>query len=294
MYSRFLLVAFGLFVVLRAAAPLHAQSYERVVRDTVALPSGSVSVENEEGSITVSTWDRDAVAYEARIESGQDPEIVENTVIEVDTFNQRLSLVSNFNELEARWTFGPALIGYGVVHPEVHYTLSVPRTAELSVDDDESIVEVTGLAAPLQFKTDESEIRVRDQRGPVRIDAQESTISLTDVQGDLRVDAPEGDVLVEELRGRLLLDTHEGRAEISVDSLSTTTIDTHEGEVQLTVPSDAGFDLAAELGEDATLQSDFSIDALQDEEGHYQGAVQGGGPLLQVSSVEGKIRLRRR
>ena len=134
---------------------------------------------------------------------------------------------------------------------------------------------------------------MRDHQGAARLDSHEGTLTLSDVTGDLKVDTHEGTLDVHGLRGRLMLDTHEGRAEVAVDSLATTTIDTHEGVVQLTVPSSAGFELSAELGEDASLQSDFAIDGLRDEEGHYQGAVQGGGPLLRLSSMEGRIELRR-
>jgi DUF4097 and DUF4098 domain-containing protein YvlB len=286
------------FLVLLCAAigiagPLQAQPHERTVRDTVALTPGSVSVDNEEGSITVSTWDRDAVAYEVRIVSGQAAEIVENTVIEADKFNQQLSLVSNFDDVEARWSFGPEMFGYGVSHPEVHYTLTVPRTAELSVDDTESTVEIEGMAAPLRIETMDSEVRVREQRGPVRVDAHEGTVSLSDVEGDLKVDTHEGTVRATGLRGRLMLDTHEGEATIGIDSLAAVEVDTHEGNVTLTMPSEAGFDLSTDLGEDARLRGPADLSSLRDdEEDDYTGAVRGGGPLVHLTSHEGEITLR--
>jgi hypothetical protein len=273
------------------AGPLYAQPYERTVRDTVSLTPGSVSVENDEGSIAVSTWARDAVAYEARIVSEQAAGIVEQTTIDVDTFNQQLSLASNFEDLEARWTFGPELIGYGVTRPAVHYTLTVPTTAEVSVEDEASTIEVTGLQAALRIGTDEGDVQVADQRGTTRIDAHEGTVSLTDVQGDLKVDTHEGAATVEGLRGQLLLDTHEGRADVAIDSLATVEVDTHEGEVTLQMPAGAGFDLSTDLGDDAQLRGSLDLDALRDEDGVYHGAVRGGGPLVHLTSHEGTITL---
>jgi hypothetical protein len=85
MFNRSLLFALALFVLAGAAVPLHAQTHERTVRDTVALTPGSVSVDNEEGSITVTTGDRDAVVHEDRIVLEQAPEIVDNTKIEAET-----------------------------------------------------------------------------------------------------------------------------------------------------------------------------------------------------------------
>ena len=275
------------------AGPIQAQPYERTVRDTVALTPGSVSVDNEEGSITVSTWDRDAVAYEVQIVSGQAAEIIENTVIEADKFNQQFSLASNFDDVEARWSFGPEMFGYGVSHPEVHYTLTIPRTAALSVDDTESTVEIAGVAAPLRIETLDSEVQVRKQRGPVRVDANEGTVSLSDMEGDLKVDTHEGTVQATGLRGRLMLDTHGGRADVAIDSLAAVEVDTHEGDVTLTMPPDAGFDLSTDLGDGARLQGPADLASFRDdEEDDYTGAVRGGGPLVHLTSHEGEITLR--
>jgi hypothetical protein len=253
----------GLFLALlcllgtdKRATPLHAQPYERTVRDTVALTPGSVSVENEEGRIAVSTWDRNAVAYEARLVSRQAADYVEDTVIDVGLFSKYLSLESTFDDLEAQWTFGPELFGYGVSHPAVHYTLTVPRAAEVAIEGEDAEVEVTGLRALLQVETDDGNVRVANQRGG------------------------------------LTIDTHEGQAEVGIDSLAAVAVDTHEGRVALTVPRDAGFTLATDLGEDATVQSDFVLDPLRNDDDNYEGSLRGGGPLVRLSSHEGTIVLR--
>jgi len=273
---------------------LHAQPYERAVRDTVAFTPGSVAVENEEGSITIDAWDRDSVAYEARLVSEQDADDVEQAVIEIDRFNERLSLASNFEAVEAEWSFGPEVFGYGVSHPAVHYTLTVPRTAEVSVDDQASTIAVTGLAAALRVDTHEGRVQVRKQKGPVRVDTHEGRVSMTTVDGDLNVDTHEGRVSVQGLRGRLLFDTQAGTAEIGIDSLAAVDIESHEGDVMLATPRDSGFDLSADLDEDASLKGDFAIRPLRTEDGNYEGRLQGGGPLVHLSSHEGDIVLRSR
>lgn len=271
-----------------------AQSFERTVQDTVAFDVEGVSVENEEGSITLSTWDRDAVGYRVRIVSDQSERVVDQTAIDVDRFNQRLSLGSNLENIEAEWSFGPDIFGYGVSYPEVHYRIAVPETASVTIDDHESDIEVTGLAAALQVDTHEGAVEVTDQEGTVRLDSHEGDLSVTGIDGDLKVDTHEGALTASGLRGRLFLETHEGGAEVAFDSLATTTVDTHEGDVTLTMPSDRGFEIDAELDGDVVLESDYPLDALRTEEDTYQGSVLGGGPLLRLTSSEGTIRLRRR
>lgn len=291
MFDRCFALLLCVLAVSGLAAPLHAQPYERMVQDTVSLTSGSVSVENEEGSITVSTWTRDAVAYEARIVSEQAQEFVDETEIEVEKFNQKLSLASTFEALDPQWSFGPELYGYGVSTPEVHYTLTIPKSAALSVADEESNIEIAGIRAPLQVETDEGTVQVADQEGATQIDTHEGSVTVSDVRGDLKIETHEGVASVEDLRGDLLLDTHEGQAEVAIDSLGAVEVDTHEGRVDLTVSRDTGFDLSTDFDEDTDFQSDFALDSIRDEDGNYHGAVQDGGPLVHLTSHEGQITL---
>lgn len=294
MTNRVLTFLMSVLLVSGVGRIAHAQPYERTVRDTISFTPQTVSVENQGGSITVSTWSKDRVAYKARIVSEQSDDVMEEVSIDVDQFNQELSLVSNVENVDARWAFGPEIFGYGVPSPEVHYTLTIPKTSDLTIQDQESDIEISGLAAALSVRTEEGSLRVSNQKGPVQIDSQEGATSLTNVRGDLHVDTREGTLSVEALRGQLLLDTYEGRAEVSIDSLGAADVENHEGIVTLNLPSDAGFDLATDLGEDAVLESAAGMDSYRTEEGNYHGSLQGGGPLFHLTSQEGRIVLRRR
>lgn len=275
------------------ALPLQAQPHERTVRDTVTFKGKTVSIENQEGSISVSAWSRDAVAYEARIVSGQSAEVVEEAAIDTEQFNQKFSLESNLDAVDPEWSFGPEIYGYGVSHPDIHYTVTVPEAAALFIEDHESQIEVDGHGGGLEIDTHEGEVTVSGQRGPVQVDAHEGTIDVSGVRGDLSVDTHEGRVAAEGVRGDLRVATHEGHADVAVDSLGTVEVDTHEGTVAVSVPADAGFDLSTDLGSDAELRGDLDFATLQADEHDYRGAVQGGGPLFHVTSHEGEVVLRR-
>jgi hypothetical protein len=288
-----LIVFLYVFGIAGLAVSVHAQPHERTVRDTVTFEGETVSIENQEGSISVSTWERDVIAYEVRIVSKQSANIVEQAAIDTEQFNQKFSLESNLEAIEPEWSFGPEIYGYGVSYPDVHYTVTLPEAALLSIDDHESQIEVEGHAAGLDIDTHEGDVSVLRQRGPVQVDSHEGGIDVTDVQGDLSVDIHEGRLTAEGLRGDLRIATHEGRADVAIDSLGTVEVDTHEGTVNVAVPADAGFDLSTDLDSDAQLRGDFDFASLQVDEHNYRGAVQGGGPLFHVSSHEGEIVLRR-
>lgn len=288
------LVLFAILFIIGGVDRSVAQSHERTVQDTLSFDGRAVAVENKEGSISISTWDRDAVAYEARIVSGQSADVVEQAAIDVETFNQRLSLFSNFEAIEAEWSFGPEIFGYGVSHPDVHYTITLPKAAELSIEDHESQIEVEGHAASLEIDTHEGAVEVLRQRGPVKIEAHEGAIDVTDVQGDFVVDTHEGTLTAEALRGDVRIGTHEGRADVAMDSLGSVEVNTHEGRITVSLPADAGFDLSTDLGSDARMRGDVDLQSLRADENNYRGRVQGGGPLFHATSHEGEIVLLRR
>lgn len=285
-------LALGLGLLFAAGLTvLCAQPYERTVRDTVDLAAGSVSVENEEGSVTVSTWARDEVAYRARIVDEQIEEAVQQTRIEVDRADEALSLTTHYDEVEGQWTFGPKSFGYVKTTPKVHYTLRVPASASLHLTDHESDVDVSGLAGPLTIDTHEGTVRVSDHSGRAEISSHEGRMVLRKISGNLIVDTHEGTVTIEDLRGRLDLEMQEGRADVRIDALKEIVADTHEGTIALSLPSSVGFDLSTDLGDDAELESDVDLTSVRRDDTDYQGAVRGGGPLIRLTSHEGRITL---
>lgn len=60
----------------------------------------------------------------------------------------------------------------------------------------------------------------------------------------------------------------------------------------LRVLSDTGIDLSTDFGADADLDGSIDRSGLRSEEGNYQGAVRGGGPLVYMVADDGRISLR--
>lgn len=275
-----------------AAPSTHAQAQR--TSETVSLdPNGSVSIDNHEGSITVTTWDRGNVQYDARIDAPEGSEQLENTEIRVDHSERALHLETTFGEDEESDWFSRN----GDV-PPVHYTIQMPRTARLTIDDHESEIDVTGLQAELRIDTHEGPIRIADQQGDVTIDSHESRMDVQRVTGRLTIDTHDGEITVENLRGGFDLDTHDGSADVSFAALTDDVgIDTHDGRVTLALAPDAGFDLTTDFDDDADLDADFDLSSIRiadenDDEVNYRGTVNGGGPRIHLSAHDGRFTLR--
>jgi len=308
---------FGLCLV----PTVFAQSPTRTVGDTVPLAAdGEATVDNHEGSITVTTWDRDQVRYEAEImPTDEDPD-AEKVSIQVQSSNDRLRLATEHEEGDDESVvFGFDEDGFrwgGIDIPPVHYTITMPRNAALILDDHESTIDVTGLAGRLEIDTHEGPITVAEQRGEVTIDSHESPISITDQEGNVTLDTHEGRIDLRRMTGRLSVDTHEGEltaeemdggfrfeshdgsARISFATVSDDVLaETHDGDVTLILPARSGFDLDTDFDDDVDLRSDFDlrsirIDEEDDDEVNYRGDVNGGGPEIRLESHDGDVALR--
>jgi hypothetical protein len=290
------LLASVFLLALTVQTPVHAQAQR--ITDTVSLdPDGAVSIDNHEGSITVTTWDRNAVQYEVEIDAPEGSDAFRNTEIEVDHSNRSLRLATAQRDRDDDGSWFSWNGGGDIAN--VHYTIQMPRTARLTIDDHESDITVTGLQAALRIDTHEGPIQVADQQGEVTIDSHESRMDLTNLTGALTIDTHEGDLTVENLRGGLELDAHDGTADVTFAALTDDIeIDTHEGRFTLTVPGDVGFDLRTDFNDDADLDSDFDIASLRipdddEDEANYRGAINGGGPRIDLEAHDGRFTLRR-
>src|SRR5207249_11790718 len=107
--------------------------------------------------------------------------------------------------------------------PLFHYTVRMPRSARLRIKDYKSETEVDGLAAELDVNTYKGSVRVRELAG---------ALTLTTYKGDVR-------------------------AEFSALN-ARSRVETYKGTIELEVPKASKFDLHADLGRRARLDSDFT------------------------------------
>jgi DUF4097 and DUF4098 domain-containing protein YvlB len=282
-----LAVLTALVLPLPFAAPT-ASAQERTKSGTVALDAdGRVRIDNHEGRIRISTWDRTEVKYTADIQPQGDEDEAKRTSVEVTSSSSRFEMRTVHDESDDGW-------GGSDIMP-VHYTLTVPRTARVSIEDHESEMEIEGLRAGLAIDTHEGPITVRDHQGDLEIDAHDSPVTIDGLTGELEIDTHEGDLEITGFRGELDVDNHDAEVEVIFAALTDDVdIDTHDGRATLTLPADAGFSLAADLGDDTNLDGDYDLSGLRDDDNDYRGDVQGGGPRIRLSAHDGDFRLLKR
>jgi DUF4097 and DUF4098 domain-containing protein YvlB len=141
--------------------------------------------------------------------------------------------------------------------PLVHYTISMPATASLNIDDHNASVRVSGL------------------------------------RGDLNIDTHNGPVDVDNHSGALTVDGHNSRVRAQFVTLAkSVSIETHNGPVEIRLPDNARFHVNAS-GHNMAVDSDFPTVTKKMSRGTYVGDVNGGGAEIRFSTHNGSLRLRR-
>ena len=253
------LFAAGLLAAVFApASPAPTREFHR----TLPLAAdGRLSISTYKGSITVTPWDRAEAEIAARVEAdGTDSdadEKVAQTEVRIDGGGGSVRIKSDYDKVRERGFLGIFSFSHGSL-PFVHYTIHMPATARLDIDDYKSTTKVTGLRA------------------------------------DLKLHTYKGEVVVDGLDGAADVDTYKGDVRISFNRYShASRFETYKGSFEVRLPRDSRFELDADGGRRGEVDTDFAVAVRTGRHGmHSRGSVNGGGPSLRFESSRGTLRLR--
>jgi hypothetical protein len=228
----------------------------RTVDKTLHLaPTGSVTIENHNGSITVNTWDRPEIQVHAVIEMNSSFPFTDADRRRYD--ETRVDITGGGDSVRIKSEY-PTWSWLNGANPEIRYTINAPRTARWNVRTHNSRVEVHNLHAALSVSTHNGEVNVSG------------------------------------LAGALDLDTHNGQVRVQFASLTaSSSVDTHNGDVELVLPAASRFTLQTSA-HNGQLHSDFAVTTrnIGRRGSNVDGAVNGGGPTLHLTTHNGNFRLR--
>jgi hypothetical protein len=221
--------------------------------DTVGLSAtGKVEIDNQTGSITVTTWDRPQVGYEVALAPSEDDSVL-TTDFAIDHSDEELS----FGQ-DGSWSIQiPGLLTIstdGGSEPIGHYRIVMPKTASLEIDD------------------------------------HESTIEVSDVQGNVQLETYSGAATASGLRGRTELETYSGRITAAFEEFSAaSSAETYSGNLRFYLPADTGFVLETDAdSSEVAIDEAFGTSSRDDDRWSFNG----GGPDLSVETYSGTVELR--
>lgn len=261
-----LLVALSFLCISSATSQI-----SREIHKTLPLKSdGRLVIDTYKGSITVRTHDKPQVEVDVRIESddsnSREAEMdVKDTEIDIDGSDAEVTLHTSYKDLERErhtgfWNNIFHSFEFSNSLPLVHYTIKMPRTAEL---------------------------RIKDYKSRTRID---------DLRSDLKFTTYKGEAEINNLLGGIELETYKGTVHISFSHLSSDSrIETQKGSITIAVPKGDKYDLLTNFGRRVNFSTDFDVQRIERNKKHnhydYQANIHGGGPRLRLTSEKGEMRL---
>ncbi len=262
-------------------------------------PGGKLSVETFNGSIDISGWDQDTVDITGT-KYGPTQEEADNLKVNVDSTADSVSIrvprpTDRRNNQGARMT------------------IKVPRKTQLDhiVTSNSSIHTEDG-AGPTHLHTSNGSIRVMDLHGELEAETSNSSIELEGVEGNARVHTSNGHIRAERVNGTIEARTSNSRVNVDVERPDKDVrIDTSNSGVELDLP--AHFSSNVHIGtnngaitlrandinarisahtSNSSIDTEFEVRAQGElSRNRLEGSIGSGGPLIDLSTSNGSIRL---
>ena len=269
-------------------------SQERVTgrlieRDFPVGPDAELHVNNVRGAVRVTGGQTTTI--HARIEV--DPEHrfgdddLERAPIELEHEGNQVKIKVLSDKMITGWferRSGP---------PEVRCTIEVPARTQANVSVVSADVALGGLEGTQTVNTVSGQVVVTGIRGDVRLNTVSGSAIITDADGAVRWNSVSGDLILREshpteLKGNSV----SGSAEVTLgDNLrGGAGVQTVSGDFRLTVPGT--FACEAQLSSmSGRARCTLPMQVQESKRGRWRATVNGGGPLVRLSSMSGSLYL---
>jgi hypothetical protein len=249
-------MACALFLLaIGAHASDHSGSLSEEFHQTYSItPDGRVELDNINGAVHISSWDRNEVKVDA-VKYADTKERLEEAKIEIDSDKDHLSIRTRYPEHDHTWNRGshdnPA---------SVEYTLTVPRGAQLD--------EIKLINGPLDLSGIHGEVHASCINGRLEAHELSGRVDLSTINGRLEADFERLD-----------------NQSVALNSVN--------GSVHLTIPSDSNAEIEANTISGA-IDNDFGLHVMHHRfVGHdLRGEIGSGGAHIKVVNVNGKVEIR--
>jgi DUF4097 and DUF4098 domain-containing protein YvlB len=261
---------------------------------------GRVELEGFNGSIDIIGWDKDLVEIDGTKYAGSEERLKQ---IKVDIApSADAIIIRTIRPLER---FGNA---------GIKYSLHVPRRAELSsIASSNGSIRVESIDGRARLRTSNGSIHASGIHGPLDAQTSNGTIDLSDMIGDTTVRTSNGSIHAEVKKGnfdahttngsitaRLLesdsrpvrLESSNGHIEVTMDAAREVHANTSNSSITVRMPGSIGAMVRAHTS-NSSITSDFdvSVHGGTISKHSLEGTIGSGGPLLDLGTSNGAIKL---
>jgi len=245
----------ALLVFALGAHASDSRAYTEEFHQTYAITAdGRVELDNINGAVHISTWDRNEVKVDAVKYAGT-KERLEDAKIEIDSGKDYLSIRTKYRDHDQNFNWGSRNNPAGV-----EYTLTVPRSVRLD--------EIKLINGSLDINGVSGEVRASCINGRLEAHNLSGRAELSTINGHL-------DARFDQLSG------------------SSVELNSVNGSVELTIPSDSKAEISASTVSGG-IENDFGLHVNHHRfVGHdLRGELGNGGPRIKLANVNGHIEIR--
>ncbi|MGC2476378.1 MAG: DUF4097 family beta strand repeat-containing protein [Candidatus Sulfotelmatobacter sp.] len=247
-----------LCALLTFAVAAHAADHRGALTEefhqTYAITAdGRVELDNINGDVHISSWDRNEVKVDA-VKYADTKERLDAAKIEIDSGKDYLSIRTKYPDHNNTWNWGSHNNPAGV-----EYTLTVPRTARLD-----------------EIKLINGALDVSGVSGEVRASCINGRLQAQDLSGRAKLDT---------VNGRL-----EAKfKELTKESVELNSVN---GSVDLTIPSDSNAEVEANTVS-GRISNDFGLNVNRHQMvgQSLRGELGNGGARIKINNVNGRIEI---
>jgi DUF4097 and DUF4098 domain-containing protein YvlB len=299
-------LAAACFFVLSGCDVLDFEGNQRFTADfhhTYPLKSGGrISVENFNGAIEIAGWDQETVDISGT-KFANSEEGLNAVRIDIAAAPESIS-IRTVRPSERRGSSG------------ARYTIRVPRRTQLDrIVSTNGTIRAEDLEGAARLRTSNGGVRVLRLKGGVEATTSNGTMELDRVEGGVTVRTSNGRIRAEGVRGSfdatttngsisldmdrpepnrpVKLETTNGSIEATLTELNSNDVQasTSNGSITLRLPAKAGARVQARTSRSA-INTEFEVRTEGSVEKHrLEGVIGGGGPLLDLQTSNGSIRL---
>jgi DUF4097 and DUF4098 domain-containing protein YvlB len=265
-------------------------------------PGGRLSIDNQNGSIEISGWDQDQVEISGVKFAASEEEL---QAVKIDITAAADSISIRTNRPEARRGSSGA-----------KYVVKAPRRTRLDrVVSTNGHVRAENLQGEAQLRTSNGSVRVFHLSGDLEATTTNGSIEMDSLEGGATVRTSNGRIRAERVTGALdarttngsitadlakpapnqavKLSTSNGSVELTLGVLSGNDVraSTSNGSITVRLPGSAGARVQARTSR-SRITTEFDVKTAGEAEKHrLEGTIGAGGPLLDLSTSNGAIRL---
>jgi hypothetical protein len=247
-------------------------------------PGGGLTVENFNGQVEIYGWDQNKIEI-----NGEKYAATEDALR-----NIRVEAVPSADSIAVR-TIPPAGERRGSFG--AWYRIHVPRRTRLErIQTSNGALSVENLEGSARLRTSNGRVQLRRFNGDLEATTSNGRIDISDFTGSAVLRTSNGGIAVEGVRGVLDARTSNGGIQAGVANLDQSRplrLETSNGGITLRLPPDINANLRARTS-NASIDCDFPLTARGPQsKTHVEGAIGDGGPLIQLDTSNGGIRVLR-